>query len=130
MNLFQSGSFVLSSGAKASWKLECDALTDDDWKTLAVMVREMVGPFSDVYGVPKGGLILDEMLDDYRDEKVRRALIVDDVLTTGGSMERFRNRVSAWTHAEIVGAVVFARGPCPAWIKPLFQMPESLWVKQ
>ena len=29
----------------------------------------------------------------------------------------------------IVGAVVFSRGPCPAWVTPLFQMPEQLWLR-
>jgi hypothetical protein len=39
MNLFQLGSFTLASGKSSYWKLECDALADDDIKTLAEMIR-------------------------------------------------------------------------------------------
>lgn len=42
-------------------------------------------------------------------------LIVDDVLTTGKSMKEQRGK-----RIDAVGIVVFARGPCPAWIRPLF----------
>ena len=50
--------------------------------------------------------------------------IVDDVLTTGGSMEYFltqyqRNR----RPFEAIGWVVFARTKPPPWVKALFQMP-------
>ena len=50
-------------------------------------------------------------------------LIVEDVVTTGGSMERIRADRLA------VGVCVFARGPCPWWVTPLFQMPASLAPK-
>ncbi|KKL20362.1 hypothetical protein LCGC14_2456230, partial [marine sediment metagenome] len=44
-------------------------------------------------------------------------LIVDDVLTTGASMEKQRAG-----RTNTIGAVIFARGDCPAWVKPLFAM--------
>jgi hypothetical protein len=59
-------------------------------------------------------------------------LIVDDVLTTGGSMERARDKHRGQGPAGrpgIIGAVVFARGQCPHWIRCLFQMPECFWTK-
>ena len=131
MNLFQLGDFTLNSGATSRWKLECDALSDCDVKALAEMIRQMVGPFHTVEGVPRGGLRLAEALKpfvglggDY--------LFVDDVLTTGDSMERARREWSVrtgWDTGRARGAVIFARGQCPPWIKPLFQMPECFWLK-
>jgi hypothetical protein len=64
-------------------------------------------------------------------------LIVDDVLTTGGSMERLREErrklLPPGTMVEpgnwIVGAVVFSRGQCPLWVSALFRMPECFWLK-
>jgi orotate phosphoribosyltransferase len=139
-NLFQLGKFVLNSGATSTWKLECDALTTDDWLCLAEMVREVVGPFSGVEGVPSGGLKLADCLkpycatgkDPYGSDWPH--LIVDDVLTTGGSMERTAEAFRTSSLAEnrglppYVGAVVFARGQCPSWVKPLLQLPPKLWL--
>lgn len=56
MNLFQLGDFVLNSGEKSNWKIECDALGVNDWRVLAEMLRQLIGPFSSVEGVPSGGL--------------------------------------------------------------------------
>jgi orotate phosphoribosyltransferase len=135
MNLFQLGDFKLNSGAASKWKLECDALTDDDWKALAQMVRSVVGTFSSVEGVPTGGLKLASHLDHLRDLQGPH-LIVDDVLTTGGSLNRAREEfMKKWTYStgyegpEVIGGVVFARGQCPVWVRTVFQMPEVLWIK-
>ena len=54
-------------------------------------------------------------------------LIVDDVLTTGGSFEEFtdsyfRNRDP---RSGYFGWVVFARRKPQDWITPLFQMPRT-----
>lgn len=128
MSLFQLGNFTLNSGAVSAWKLECDALTDDDWQALARMVQQMVGPFSSVEGVPRGGLKLAECLKPLC-SLAGPHLIVDDVLTTGGSMERMRQDAMDNRSIRIVtGAVVFARGQCPLWVKPLFQMPQCFWL--
>ena len=130
MNLFQWGLFTLNSGAKSAWKIECDALSIDDWAALAEMVRQMVGPFSTVEGVPTGGLLLAQALKPYTSKLPDMPhLIVDDVLTTGGSMERLKT-VSGGQFRNIMGAVIFARGPCPHWIKPLFQMPQCFWLEK
>ena len=132
MNLFQLGQFTLNSGAVSKWKLECDSLSDDDWKAVAEMVRQMVGPFSSVEGVPTGGLKLARALTPFVDFAGPH-LIVDDVLTTGGSMERtcavfLQGKVANPAGPLVCGAVLFARGQCPPWIKAVFQMPEVFWL--
>lgn len=129
MGLFQLGDFTLNSGAKSSWKLECDALTDDDIAALAAMIRQMVRPFRSVEGVPRGGLRLAEALKPHRSPQ-GVFLIVDDVLTTGGSMDRFLHakidQGVSWP--DIFGAVIFARGQCPPWILAVCQLPQELWL--
>lgn len=65
MNLFQTGRFLLASGAESSWKIECDALTVEDWKTLARLIAERVPTFGEVSGVPRGGLTLASYLWPY-----------------------------------------------------------------
>jgi orotate phosphoribosyltransferase len=115
MNLFRLGDFTLAGGRKSRFKLECDALTDGDWECLAWLISQRVA-FHRVEGVPRGGLKLAAALEKYKGYG-NSLLIVDDVLTTGGSMERQRSGRDAQ------GFVVFQRGPeRPPWIRALFQM--------
>ena len=113
-SLFQRGNFTLHSGQKSHFKIDCDALTDEDWEALAEMIWEKAGNFGKVIGVPTGGLKLAKALDKYATDGA--ILIVDDVLTTGRSMEEMK----AACDGNVIGAVVFARNECPAWIHPLF----------
>lgn len=117
--LFIQKDWVTHSGGTAHYKIECDALTDEDIETLAFIVSQK-GAFTHVRGVPHGGTRLAKALEKYR---VRRGdgvkLIVDDVLTTGRSMEDAK-RETGWSDA--VGVVIFARGQCAEWIRPMFQM--------
>ncbi len=116
-NLFRLGQFILNSGNKAEFKIEADALTNDDWECLAYLVSKMVVNFGFVEGVPRGGTKLAECLKRYI--TYGPLLIVDDVLTTGGSMDRHRNG----RHA--LGAVVFDRSAVrPGWISSLFVMSQ------
>jgi hypothetical protein len=130
VNLFQLGSFVLNSGAISPWKLECDALEEGSIVALAKMISILVGPFSSVEGVPRGGLQLAQSLKQYVSTGEHPHLIVDDVLTTGGSLIRARTafRLEKSASKEVIGAVVFARGPCPSWVKAVFQMPSVFWL--
>lgn len=131
MNLFQQGTFKLSSGVPSDFKIDCDALTDKDWQTLAYLVRKMVGPFASVEGVPTGGLKLAAALKPFANSD-GPVLLVDDVLTTGRSMEKLSllKYGSHFFHKQLIGAVVFARGPCPSWIKPLFTLYPELWIER
>lgn len=122
--LFRRGRFRLNNGEESWFKIDCDALSDEDLDTLALLVAEdsRVGTFHKVEGVPTGGLRFAKALEryalsKYTDAQNPRVLIVDDVLTTGGSMERQRAG-----RDRVQGVVIFARGKCPDWVVPLFQM--------
>lgn len=117
-NLFKLGEFNASSGTMQPWKIECDALTSDDWECIAAMLIEMIGPFGNVEGVPGGGLPFANALQRYKSEE-GPLLIVDDVLTTGNNMEHLRDSIDK----PSFGAVVFSRSPMtPTWITPIFRM--------
>lgn len=115
MALFNLGDFVLHSGARSGFKIDCDALADEGIKALAAMIRQMVGEFCSVEGVPTGGLRLATALQPLCGRRMCH-LIVDDVLTSGASMEQARQAHGGQGPAGrpgIVGAVVFARDQCP-----------------
>lgn len=85
MNLFQIGKFTSHAGKELNWKIECDALTDEDWECIALMISERC-QFGRVYGIPRGGVKLQNALEKYADPKNPVRLVVDDVWTTGKSM--------------------------------------------
>jgi len=125
MNLFQKQLVKLSSGTESDFKIECDALTDEDIECCAYLISKKV-KFKKVYGVPRGGYRLQKALEKYTtSNRELPILIVDDVLTTGKSMESFLNN-SDWYYEELlvppIGFVIFAREKCPNWIQTLFQM--------
>jgi len=115
LSLFIRQDWVMHSGGQGDYKIECDSLTDEDLETLALIISQK-GKFSEVYGIPKGGTRLQHALEQYRSSDGVK-LIVDDVLTTGNSMENAR-QMKNWPDA--VGVVIFARGPCPHWVKPMW----------
>lgn len=101
MNLFQIGDFKSHAGLDLHWKIECDALTDEDWNCLAKMISERT-EFGSVYGIPRGGVKLANALEKYRTPRSPIRLVVDDVWTTGKSMMETMNPGD-------FGFVVFAR---------------------
>lgn len=117
MNIFQTGEFTLHSGSLSNFKIECDALTDKDLDTIALLISQKFD-FKTVIGVPYGGTRLATKLRIYADPNSDNNLVVDDILTTGASMEEYR----VTNDEENIGIVIFARGPCPEWVMPIFQM--------
>lgn len=120
--LVEHGEFTSHSGLRLSFKVECDALTDADLADLAKVISSKI-TFGAVYGVPRGGTRLAKALLDYctfcGEDPL---LIVDDVLTTGASMEEARAANPIF--ADAIGVVLFARGPCPEWVRPVFTVNE------
>lgn len=121
-NLFQRGDFVLASGLHSTFKIDCDALTDDDIETIAWMINENLWlPFGSVQGVPTGGNRLAKAMKMYcRPYKTDRVLIVDDVWTTGGSMRKHKELHCS--DKEVIGAVIFARHAPDPWVLPFLKL--------
>lgn len=123
MNLFQTGFYKLHSGISSNFKIDADALTDEDINTIALQLVLRLPAFATVEGIPQGGLRLAEALKQYvvpfQPVRSDKHLIVDDVFTTGGSMEKAK---SVSTRYSIIGAVIFARSDTPSWITPLFRL--------
>ncbi len=115
--MIEYGVFNSHSGFQLPWKINCDSLTDDD---LASLARIVAGKFrfSKVIGIPRGGIRFSRALRPYC-KSGAQTLIVDDVMTTGQSMEEMRENFSGEFLAP-VGVVIFARGPVPDWISPIF----------
>lgn len=120
--LFKWGTFTSAAGLELDWKIECDALTKDDWACIAAVGARSLAPFSMVLGVPRGGLPLAKALEPYC-SKSGRILIVDDVWTTGKSMQDFANNhdgVDDWWF----GFVAFARAPLPLFVTCFARLPD------
>lgn len=131
MNLFTDGEFTSHSGLTLPFKIDCDALTDADLDTLAKLVGTRPWMhFSEVHGVPSGGLRFAKALKKYAlttpNPLAKRILLVDDVLSTGAAITELRNEWEEFSHHRIRGLVIFARGPCPGWVTPLFTMDRDL----
>lgn len=111
--MFRDCNFIGHSGDFLGFKIECDDLSDQDIRFLARLVNSKF-KFGAVEGIPTGGNRFAEALQEF--VTTGPTLIVDDVLTTGKSMNAARKAVSDR------GVVIFARGPCPEWVTPIFTM--------
>ena len=105
-DLLRRGTFRLHSGEVSHFKIDCDALTNWDIKNFAEFISENIA-FRSVQGVPSGGNRLARALSRYCDPTREVHLVVDDVLTTGASIEKVLDRAQG----PVVGIVLFARRP-------------------
>jgi hypoxanthine phosphoribosyltransferase len=129
------GTFTSHSGEALGWKIKAHKFSPAVVEVFAKLIKNRIG-FTDVIGIPTGGLPLAQALEKYR---VRRdqpgitvtptLLIVDDVYTTGFSMEEARvdaARSGKFKFSKIRGAVMFTRDRLPNWIYPVFSyLPPS-----
>jgi orotate phosphoribosyltransferase len=125
--LFNWAEFQSHSGLKLPFKIDCDSLTDDDIRGIAKYIAPKTS-FEMVIGIPQGGLRLAEELEEYTellDAPPFSVILVDDVLTTGASMEQWKAKISQVGHTDdVLGWVIFARVKPPAWINAVFTMIE------
>ena len=124
-HLFVEEDFIGHSGGELHWKIECDAITSPEWRCIARMIFEKERrPFQAAIGIPRGGVELGRWLNEYSTQNPEHPyLICDDVLTTGGSMDEYKEE--HFKGKESFGWVVFARKQPPQpWVKALFQMPN------
>ena len=124
MTLFREGWFTGSSGLDLFGKIDCDALTDEDLHCCALWILNKLGDtWSGVEGVPTGGKRLSNIiLGIMKFDMQAPFLIVDDVMTTGKSMELFKDEIrnNLKEPRHIKGAVIFQRGASKYWVTPLF----------
>lgn len=133
IDLFQKVNFKSHAGLDLSWKIECDAVSNDEWDCLALMIMKYQRePFSKAYGIPRGGLKLANSLNKYATgDEGHFPLICDDVFTTGTSMIEFIKK----EFPKFLGAmgyrwVIFARKKSnvhPYHVRALFTMPEVIY---
>ena len=116
MNIFIREDFISHAGLPLTWKVECDALTDEDYEALAKIVSEKM-TFRDVKGIPRGGIPFENALKQYcTNNDNDRLLICDDVYTTGTSMREVYEDGA-------IGVVVFARNEVTDdWVKAIWQL--------
>lgn len=120
MGLFKNMNFRSASGVDLRWKIECDALDDEDIECLATICMDMIGilaiPSKNFIGVPRGGIRLANRLQDMAGDREGAPVVIDDVLTTGESVSKMMKEAGS-NHA----IVIFARTPCPYGVYALFQ---------
>ena len=118
--LFELGEFTSHSGLTLPFKIDCDALTDEDINCIAILIAAKTC-FGAVEGIPRGGIRLADSLEEWATpETSSTVLIVDDVLTTGASMEQWKAKQP--NPDAVVGWVIFARTKPPEWVNAVFEM--------
>jgi len=125
--MFKNGEFTSHAGKKLSWKIECDSLDRNDITTICELIASKFA-FKEAYCPVTNSHFVNDMtrfLNHYHATKnCSQILIVDDVLTTGKSMEERRQNLIRQNvlYSHIKGVVLFSRGECPRWITPIFTL--------
>ncbi len=123
--LMDCNKFKSHSGLDLGFKIECDVLGYEDIQCIAKLIAK-VQSFRYVHGIKRGGTRLAVALREYVDDSSNTILIVDDVLTTGRSMEKVKEIYQS-TGLNIVGWVIFARGEVPEWVNAVFTLNRKLF---
>lgn len=109
---------TLHSGIPSSFKFDCDDLSRYDCIAAAKWLVPIIGSYSMVEAVPSSSPSVRWFAHGFMGHVSSSGpvLIVDDVFTTGGTMEAQR------AGRDAMGAVIFSRGECPSWIVPLLEL--------
>lgn len=123
--MFKWKPFKSHAGKPLSWKIECDTLTQEDIDCLANIIS-MTHSYKNVDHPPTKSANLINLVSKLALYKTANGnydyLIVDDVFTTGKSMEDIYIHLKENHGKSIIGIVLFARSECPHWITPVFQL--------
>ena len=123
--MFKFKPFKSHAGKPLNWKIECDTLAQEDIDCLADLIS-MTHSYKNVDHPPTKSANLINLVSklalrtspdgdyDY--------LIVDDILTTGKSMNEIYEHLHIGHSKKTKGVVIFARSECPHWITPIFQL--------
>tara|TARA_R110002167_G_scaffold74467_4_gene208411 strand:+ start:334 stop:738 length:405 start_codon:yes stop_codon:yes gene_type:complete len=124
--LFQEEDFVSHAGIPLKWKIECDAIMEEEWDCLALMIHEKSGgTCREAVGIPRGGVPLADAINKRfatgKDEDY--IFVVDDVYTTGKSFLDFRKKHYPNTIQGMIKQwCVFSRKPTENGVQSLFTM--------
>jgi hypothetical protein len=125
INLFQWGKFTSHAGLELNWKIECDAISKEEWKCLARIIREKeTKNWCRAEGIPRGGIPLAQELDKFSTRSNSDpVLICDDIWTTGTSFNDYiQEHYPNWLQAQGIKWVIFSRGMTHDGVKSLFSM--------
>lgn len=123
---FHPTGFITHSGKVSNFKIECDALSNNDIETMLRWADEigLIPSYKRVIGIPTGGERIAAILEDHvkpPDNQSEITLVVDDVMTTGKSMTKHLHR-----HKNSRGFVLFSRRSPIMNVAPLFSLyPEA-----
>ena len=127
LNLLKDGEFVSHSGITLPYKIDCDALGTFDYQTLARYAASQIRPYTMVISVPRGGDNFARELTRYAVANTGNALIVDDVITTGGSFEQAKDAfLKDHPGYNVMGLCVYARMKvkAPLWVQFMYKEME------
>lgn len=127
MNLFRDEKFISASGQELPFKIDCDALSDEDLDCMAKYAAQSIVSYTSVISVPTGGDRLAAAFEKYKKVSFDfpTILIVDDVWTTGKSMLNMISKYDLFK-SSIRGIVLFSRGDHPAWVYSIFKLHSNL----
>jgi hypothetical protein len=122
VTIFSKGDYSIHNGRVTPWRIIPSSFSDEDWECFAQLIAERFPNFEKVIGVSQFGVKLESHLSQYSTHG--GLLIVDDVLypETMNKMRLYFRTRKKYVNYDIQGFTVFARVPCPSWIRALWQL--------